>query len=79
MKSDHPYILTIECPDTRGVVATVAGYLCDNYANIVESSEFNDSVGNLFFMRVKFTPDGPMPDIDELNRGFSPIAARSGL
>jgi formyltetrahydrofolate deformylase len=69
------YILLVQCPDRRGVVAAVAGYLADNHASIVESNHFNDSLHDEFFMRVVFRRDGPgMPDLAELEAGFAPNA-----
>ena len=71
------YVLIVRCPDTKGVVAAVSGYLADNDASIVESNHFNDSVGNLFCMRTVFRQDGPsMPPIEMLRDGFRPIAHR---
>jgi formyltetrahydrofolate deformylase len=31
------YVLVLTCPDTKGVVAAVSGYLAANDASIVES------------------------------------------
>ena len=74
---DTPYVLIVKCPDTKGVVAAVSGYLTDNDTSIVESHHFNDSVGNFFYMRTLFRPDGPkVPPIDMLRDGFKPIAHR---
>ncbi len=71
------YALILRCPDKRGVVAAVAGYLADNDASIVESSHFNDAGGQLFYMRTEFRDDGPsMPPLSKLSSGFEPIAAR---
>jgi formyltetrahydrofolate deformylase len=71
------YILLVQCPDRRGIVAAVAGYLADNQASIVESNHFNDSLNDFFFMRVEFRADGPdMPPLASLGAGFGPIAER---
>ena len=79
MKEHDQFILLLRCPDVRGVVAEVARYLADRHANIVESSQFNDSVGDQFYMRVSFCADGPMPALLELNEGFRPIAERYNM
>jgi formyltetrahydrofolate deformylase len=71
------YILLVQCPDRRGIVAAVAGYLADNQASIVESNHFNDSLNDFLFMRVEFRADGPdMPPLASLEAGFGPIAER---
>lgn len=80
MSTRTQYVLIIQCPDTKGVVAAVSGYLADNDASIVESNHFNDSVGDRFYMRTVFREDGPgMPPIDKLRSGFKPIAHRFGM
>lgn len=51
------YILTLSCPDRRGLVHAVSGFLLEQGANIEEASQFNDSATGLFFMRVQFACD----------------------
>ena len=73
------YILILHCPDRKGVVAAVSGFLADNDASIVESSHFNDGLADQFYMRTVFRPDGAMPGIDDLRQGFELIARRFGM
>ena len=76
------YVLIIKCPDTRGIVAAVSGYLNDNDISIVESAQFNDSRpasagGDMFYVRVVFKQAGSrMPPMATLRDGFKPIAHR---
>ena len=67
-------ILILKCPDQKGVVAAVAGFLAANEASITESSHFNDPAAGQFYMRTVFRADGPMPDIETLRAGFARIA-----
>ena len=48
------YILTLSCPDRRGLVHAVSGFLLEQGANIEEAAQYNDSATGLFFMRVQF-------------------------
>lgn len=75
------YVLIIKCPDTRGIVAAVSGYLNDNDISIVESNQFNDAQGgNMFYVRVVFKQAGPrMPPMEILREGFKPIAHRFAM
>ncbi|MFM2044886.1 MAG: hypothetical protein RLY86_3462 [Pseudomonadota bacterium] len=73
------YILSVRCPDRRGIVAAVAGYLADNGCSITESNHFNDQGADYFYMRTVFRPDGSMPPLDVLRTGFAPIAYRYGM
>ncbi|MFN3228996.1 MAG: formyltetrahydrofolate deformylase [Asticcacaulis sp.] len=77
MKNLETHVLVLKCPDARGVVAAVSGYLNDNQTSIVESSQFRDAEGDMFYMRVAFRPDGDrVPPMDVLKSGFAPIAHR---
>ncbi|ESQ80952.1 formyltetrahydrofolate deformylase [Asticcacaulis sp. YBE204] len=74
------YVLIIKCPDTRGIVAAVSGYLNDNDISIVESNQFNDAQGDMFYVRVVFKQAGPrMPPMSILREGFKPIAHRFSM
>lgn len=74
------YVLIIKCPDTRGIVAAVSGYLYDNDISIVESNQFNDAMGDMFYVRVVFKQAGPkMPPMATLRDGFKPIAHRFSM
>jgi formyltetrahydrofolate deformylase len=78
--SEAQHILLVKCPDRRGIVAAVSGYLADNQASIVESNQFNDPQGDQFFMRIAFRQDGElMPPADMLREGFRPIAERFAM
>ncbi|MDR3506635.1 MAG: formyltetrahydrofolate deformylase [Caulobacteraceae bacterium] len=75
--AENRYILILKCPDRKGVVASVSGYLADNDASIVESNHFNDSVTDEFYMRTVFRAEGgSMPSLDKLEQGFEIIANR---
>jgi len=51
------YILTLSCPDQRGIVRAVSGILADNGCNILDSAQFNDVVTGVFYMRVHFADE----------------------
>jgi formyltetrahydrofolate deformylase len=48
------YILTLTCPDRRGIVHAVSGFLLQQGGNIEEAAQYNDHDTGLFFMRVSF-------------------------
>lgn len=59
MKKQKPseHILTLTCPDRRGIVRAVSGVLADNGCNILDSAQFSDVATNTFFMRVHFADE----------------------
>ena len=54
---NHAYILTLSCPDRRGIVHAVSGFLFEHGGNIEEAAQYNDAATGLFFMRVRFACD----------------------
>ena len=48
------YILTLSCPDQRGIVHSVSGFLAQHGCNIIDSAQFGDAQSASFFMRVHF-------------------------
>jgi formyltetrahydrofolate deformylase len=78
MASAPELILTLTCPDRRGIVARVAGLVAEGGGNIVDSHQFGDPDAGQFFMRIHFT--------DEAGRGLAawreattPVAAEFGM
>ncbi|HEY5801229.1 MAG TPA: formyltetrahydrofolate deformylase [Burkholderiaceae bacterium] len=69
------HILTLSCPDQRGIVHRVSGFLAEHGCNIIDSAQFGDSESRLFFMRVHFAlEDGAVSDAD-LRGNFAALAA----
>jgi formyltetrahydrofolate deformylase len=67
-------ILLIHCPDQRGIVARVSGFLYSHGANILHADQHQDNALGLFFMRVEW--DLASFDLDEagFRAGFKPLA-----
>ena len=51
-------VLLIDCPDRKGLVATVSGLLYRYGANITHADQHQDHEAGLFFMRVEWALDG---------------------
>ena len=74
------HVLLLQCPDTKGVVAAVSGYLADNDCSITESHQFNDAQTGRFFMRAEFVRvDGEPLASEVLGVGFAGVASRFGM
>ncbi len=75
----HSAILLLSCPDRKGVVASVAGFIYQHRGNILHADEHGDHDTNTFLMRVEFDPselDVPLSDFVGI---FSPIAKELDL
>src|SRR3954451_6187289 len=70
-------VLLIDCPDRKGLVASVAGLLYRHGANITHADQHQDPEAGLFFMRVEWTLDGF--DLDAFNHEFCALAAELKL
>ncbi|MFD4788822.1 formyltetrahydrofolate deformylase [Streptomyces sp. NPDC058459] len=66
------YVLTLSCPDKKGIVHAVSSYLFMTGCNIEDSQQFGDHDTGLFFMRVHFSADAPVT-LDKLRASFAAI------
>ncbi len=71
------YVLTIQCPDTVGIVAAVSTFLADQKAFIKESAHYGDPDTGRFFMRTVFrSANTNALREDEITSGFTELAQR---
>ncbi|MEU0830766.1 formyltetrahydrofolate deformylase [Streptomyces sp. NPDC056231] len=66
------YVLTLSCPDKKGIVHAVSSYLFMTGCNIEDSQQFGDHDTGLFFMRVHFSADAPVT-VEKLRASFAAI------
>ena len=55
--TDRELILTLSCPDRRGIVYAVARAIAEGGGNILDSQQFGDPDESVFFMRVHFADE----------------------
>ena len=56
------YVLTVQCPDRKGIVHAVSGALLDVGGNIVENAQFEDVDSGIFCLRAVFEADVGIAD-----------------
>ena len=56
------YVLTVQCPDRKGIVHAVSGALLDVGGNIVENAQFEDVDSGIFCLRAVFEADFGIAD-----------------
>lgn len=71
------YVLTLSCMDRPGLVFSVSSWLMRAGGNILDSQQFDDSLGHKFFMRVHFEVSAV--GLDELRESFGPVAAEHSM
>jgi formyltetrahydrofolate deformylase len=72
------FVLTLSCPDRKGIVAAVSGFLVEQDCNILDSAQFDDGETGLFFMRVTFVSEAGV-DHATLRAAFAAIGARFAM
>lgn len=71
--SGTAYLLTLSCPNRRGIVARVTAELLAHGGDISEAQQFDDTETDRFFMRIIFAlPEGG--SVEALKASFAPIA-----
>ena len=67
-------ILLIHCPDRKGIVAGVSGFLHRHGANILHADQHQDTDLGLFFMRVEWDLKDFALDDAAFRAEFAPLA-----
>ena len=83
MASPHQFVLTLSCPDTKGIVYAVSGLLYQAGCNIVDSQQFGDVQSErgtgLFFMRVHFEAPAHLAGPGTLEQLFTHVREQFGM
>ncbi|MFI7202251.1 ACT domain-containing protein, partial [Streptomyces massasporeus] len=69
------HILTLDCPESPGIVAAVSRFLLDHGSDIIDNHQFGDRRDGHFFMRVRFAAPGGEDTTELLRREFTGVAA----
>jgi formyltetrahydrofolate deformylase len=67
-------VLLLSCPDRKGVVATISGFVFHHGGNILHADEHSDVDSGTFLMRVEFDPAEFDVPLNDFAKHFSPIA-----
>jgi formyltetrahydrofolate deformylase len=67
-------ILLIDCPDRKGLVASVAEFLYRHNANILHADQHQDNEQGLFLMRIEWDLEGFDLSLEAVRRQFARIA-----
>ena len=70
----HTAILRLHCPDQRGLVARVTGFVFEQGGNILSSHQHIEEMGNRLFMRVHFDLADMTSTRTEMEAAFADLA-----
>ncbi len=76
MPTHDSAILLVRCPDARGLVASVSGFLYQHGANILSTDEHRDDASGQFLMRVEWDMEGFGLPPEEFAPAFESSVAR---
>ena len=76
--SQPDFVLSVSCPDRRGIVAEVTRFLFERNCNILDSQQFGDRANGRFFMRVHCLSEGGI-GIPWLEKEFATIAQKFAM
>jgi formyltetrahydrofolate deformylase len=83
MPIEHQFVLTLACPDAKGIVHAVSGLLYQAGCNIIDSQQFGDLEGDdatgWFFMRVHFQAPPQLARADTLDSLFEHTRQQFGM
>ena len=83
MSLEHQFVLTLACPDAKGIVHAVSGLLYQAGCNIIDSQQFGDLDGDdatgLFFMRVHFQAPPQLASAGTLDALFQHTGQQFGM
>jgi len=79
-RNKNSAILLMHCPDNKGIVAQVTGFINDNNGNIITLDEHVDRLDKIFYMRIEWELDGFLIPQEKIADFFSTlIAARYNM
>jgi formyltetrahydrofolate deformylase len=71
-------ILLLSCPDSKGLVARISGFISDGGGNIISLNEHVDTLEKTFFFRVVWDMENFNILPEELEKAFEPLATDLG-
>jgi len=72
------FVLTVQCPSRRGIVAAISTYLAQRGCNIIDAAQFDDQETGKFFTRIAFLAETGAA-LGALREGFAVVAEPFGM
>src|SRR5215468_7267882 len=72
-------VLLLSCPDRKGIVAAISGFIAQHGGNILHADEHGDHDSDTFLMRVEFDPAGLDLPLTDFGSQFKNIAREFGM
>jgi formyltetrahydrofolate deformylase len=79
MKQTHTAILHIHCPDQKGIVAAVTGFIHAHNGNVLHLDQHVDFEEDVFFMRMEWTLADFNLSLSEFATAFASLSAQYNI
>jgi formyltetrahydrofolate deformylase len=73
------FVLTVSCPDRRGIVHAVSGVMLDESLTIADSQQFADATSGAFHLRMHLVREGAPLPVRELQAAMDRIAGEFAM
>ncbi len=73
-ESGREFVLTVSCPDRRGIVHAVTGAMLQQDLTIADSQQFGDASSGEFHLRMHVIREGDPLDPLDVEEAFEPVA-----
>ena len=73
------FVLTVSCPDRRGIVHAVSGVMLEQSMTILDSQQFADTSSGEFHLRMHLLREGSPLPVDALRAAMGDVAAEFAM
>ena len=78
-EAGREFVLTVSCPDRRGIVHAVTGAMLQEDLTIADSQQFGDPSSGEFHLRMHLIREGDPVDVQDVRSAFEPVARDFGM
>jgi len=78
-EAGREFVLTVSCPDRRGIVHAVSGVMLEQSMTILDSQQFADPTAGEFHLRMHTAREGDPTDVAALEAAMAPVAAEFAM
>ena len=74
-RAGREFVLTVSCPDRRGIVHAVSGVMLELSMTILDSQQFADVTSGEFHLRMHLASEGDPLPVSDLDAAMAPVVA----
>jgi formyltetrahydrofolate deformylase len=74
-EAGREFVLTVSCPDRRGIVHAVSGVMLELSMTILDSQQFADFTSGEFHLRMHLAREGDPLPVSDLDAAMAPVVA----